>query len=125
MLLFRETFSYLAVPQFAPELSIGSKRIISRRSDSLWLGELARQGVRCVALPGLFVLHQNEHDSLASGSSRRTNALAETCGATLCRTKADRMRYLQARVCAMVANNERIRGLLSLLRGLQLAELDY
>ena len=45
----------------------------------------------------------------------RINALAETCGATLCRPPDERIQYLKDRQCAMLANNARIRGLASLL----------
>jgi len=114
MLLFRERFSSLACPQFVPELPRrgGEKApILSRRSDSLWLAEQARRGVRCVVLPGLFVMHENTHDSIPSPARARANALAEAFGSALCRDAPVRVKYLQDRVWAMIANNERIRGL--------------
>ena len=124
MLLFRENFDCLVQPQFTPELpSTGGKHAFSRRSDSIWLAVQSRRGVRCVALPALYVLHESGRDSLALRGKLRSNALAETWGAVLCRSAADRAQYLHERVCAMHANNERIRGLLSLLRALGRTEL--
>jgi len=115
MLVFRENFSSLMCPQVLPEIVLDGSFLLSRRSDSLWLAYQA-QTIPCTLFPGLFVLHENNFDSIPSPEKFRCNALAEACGSILCRPPQDRKAYFERRVCAMLSNNERIRGLVKLIR---------